>query len=497
MTESTSVDLNRAETPCLADVGVIGMAVMGSNLARNLARHGFTVAVYNRTAAKTDAMIADHGGEGRFLPAHELDDFVASLRRPRAVILMVQAGAGTDAVINQLSELLEPGDIIMDGGNSFFADTRRREAELKARGLHFVGTGISGGEQGALEGPSIMPGGSEESYRTLGPMLEAISAHVNDEPCCAWMGPDGAGHFVKMVHNGIEYSDMQVIGEAYQLLRGAGLSHDACADAFRQWNQGELDSYLISITSEVISQPDPRDPSRHLVDVIVDQAGMKGTGTWTVQTALDTAIPVNSIAEAVFARAQSSHTALRSASQAVLTGPEGTIDLDCAYGEGQTQTFLDDVRKSLWCAKVVAYAQGLDLIRTGGAQYGWQINIGDVAKIWRDGCIIRAELLELIRSEYAANPDLASLMVAKPIADQLGAYQQSWRRIVAVATGAGVPIPSLSAGLAYYDSARSKRVNAGLTQGLRDFFGSHTYRRIDDEGSWHVDWSGDRSEKPW
>ena len=470
-----------------ANVGVVGMAVMGSNLARNLAHHGFTVAIFNRTASRTDAVMAQHGDEGDFVPSHTIEDFVASIERPRSIILMVKAGPATDATIEELLPHLDEGDIIMDGGNSYFRDTIRREKELSDKGLHFVGTGISGGEYGALTGPSIMPGGSPESYKVLGPMLEAISAHVGDEPCCAWMGPNGAGHFVKMIHNGIEYSDMQVIGEAWMLLRGAGFSNAECADIFADWNTGDLDSYLIEITSDVLRQKDPR-TGRDLVEVIKDRALMKGTGTWTVQTALDLGVPVNGIAEAVFARAESSHDDLRAAAQDTLQGPDGTVSVD------DRQAFVDDVRNALWCAKVVSYSQGFDQIRTAGQEYGWDINVADAAKIWRDGCIIRAKLLERIRQEYAAKPDLVSFMAAPSVAPELGRYQDSWRAVVSVAAQSGVPAPVFSATLAYYDLARAARVNAALTQGLRDFFGSHTYERVDAPGDWHLDWSGDRSE---
>ncbi|HEX2857169.1 MAG TPA: NADP-dependent phosphogluconate dehydrogenase [Propionibacteriaceae bacterium] len=471
----------------LANVGVVGMAVMGSNLARNLAHHGFKVAIFNRTASRTDAVMARHGDEGTFLPSHTIEDFVASIERPRSIILMVKAGPGTDATIEQLLPHLDEGDIIMDGGNSYFRDTIRREKELSDKGFHFVGAGISGGEYGALTGPSIMPGGSPESYKVLGPMLEAISAHVGDEPCCAWMGPDGAGHFVKMIHNGIEYSDMQVIGEAWMLLRGAGFSNAEAADIFAEWNTGDLDSYLIEITSDVLRQKDPR-TGKDLVEVIKDRALMKGTGTWTVQTALDLGVPVNGIAEAVFARAESSHDDLRAAARATLQGPDGTVSVD------DRQSFVDDVRKALWCAKVVSYSQGFDQIRTAGQEYGWDINVADAAKIWRDGCIIRAKLLERIRQEYDAQPDLVSFMSAPSVAPELGRDQDAWRRVVSVAAQSGVPAPVFSATLAYYDLARAPRVNAALTQGLRDFFGSHTYERVDAPGSWHLDWSGDRSE---
>ncbi|AZZ39093.1 NADP-dependent phosphogluconate dehydrogenase [Acidipropionibacterium jensenii] len=470
-----------------ADVGVIGMAVMGSNLARNMAHKGFKVALYNRTDARTDKVIAEHGSEGTFLPFHQLADFVASLSRPRRVVMMVKAGGPTDAVIDEIVPLLEPGDILVDGGNSFFKDTRRREAALRETGIHYVGTGISGGEVGALEGPSIMPGGSKESYRAIGPVLEKISAHVDGEPCCAWMGTDGAGHFVKMVHNGIEYADMQFIGEAHALLRAAGLSNAEAAEVFAGWNTGDLDSYLIEITSRVLATKDPRGTGADLIDVIADAAGMKGTGTWTVQTALEMGVDVSTIGEAVFARAVSSAPKLRAAGQVALEGPDRTISVEDRQG------FIDDVRSALWCAKVVAYSQGLDEIRTAAQEYGWEVDMAKVASIWRDGCIIRAQLLQRIRDEYAAH-DLTTLLEAPSVKAELASSQASWRRVVARAAEAGVPVPGFSAALSYYDQVRAPRLNAALTQGLRDLFGAHTYRRVDDQGSWHLQWSGDGSE---
>ena len=476
------------EQVATAQIGVIGMAVMGSNLARNIARHGYTVALYNRTFAKTESVVAEHGHEGSFVPAADLAGFVASLQRPRRVILMVQAGRGTDAVIEQLAGLLEPGDIVVDGGNSHFSDTIRREAALRERGLHFVGAGISGGEVGALEGPSIMPGGSAESYQALGPILEDISAKVDGEPCCTYIGTDGAGHFVKMVHNGIEYADMQFIGEAYALLRAAGFSYAEMSEVFGAWNTGDLDSYLIEITAEVLAQVDTK-TGQPLVEVIADAAGMKGTGTWTVASALDLGAPVNAIAESVFARAVSSHSELRAAAQSALAGPDQSLTLD----EADKDAFVEDLRRALWSAKVVAYAQGLDEIRTAAAEYGWQIDIESVARIWRAGCIIRAKLLERIRSEYATG-NLVTLLEAPSVRAELAASQDAWRRVVCVATGAGVPIPGFASALAYYDMVRSPRLNAALTQGLRDYFGAHTYRRVDAEGSFHTLWSGDRSE---
>ncbi|MPV49741.1 NADP-dependent phosphogluconate dehydrogenase [Pseudactinotalea sp. HY160] len=467
-----------------AHVGVIGLAVMGRNLARNIASHGHTVALYNRTQARTDDLMASHGDEGSFVPAAELAEFVASLERPRRIIIMVQAGPATDATIDSLIPLLEEGDIVVDGGNAHYEDTRRREQALRTHGLHFVGAGISGGEEGALNGPSIMPGGSLESYAALGPILEDIAARYDGEPCCAHMGPDGAGHFVKMVHNGIEYADMQFIAEAYDLLRAAGLSVAEISEAFREWNTGDLDSFLIEITSTVLDQLDPR-TGAPLVDVVVDAAGQKGTGTWTVQSALGLGVPVNTIGESVFARAVSSHPDLRAAGREHLSGPDRRVE--------RTDSLVEDVRQALWASKVVAYAQGLDQIRTASLEYGWDIDVAEVAKIWRAGCIIRARLLERIRSEYAGG-NLPTLLAAPSIVTGLTAAQDGWRRVVATAATAGVPAPGFGAALSYYDSVRAERLPASLIQGLRDFFGAHTYRRVDDEGSFHIEWTADRSE---
>jgi 6-phosphogluconate dehydrogenase len=470
----------------LATIGVTGLAVMGSNLARNLARHGHTVAVHNRSNAKTQALIEQHGSVGTFVPSESTADFVASLERPRRIIVMVKAGGPTDAVIDELVPLLEEGDIVVDGGNAHFEDTRRREARLREHGLHFVGTGISGGEVGALEGPSIMPGGSKESYAALGPILESIAAQVDGEPCCAWMGPDGAGHFVKMVHNGIEYADMQFIAEAYDLLSAAGLTAAEAADVFREWNSGELDSFLIEITADVLDQVDAV-TGGPLVDVIVDAAEQKGTGRWTVQTALELGVPVSTIAESVFARSGSGDTDVRGAARGVLTGPNRTVTVE------DRQRFVDDVRDALWSSMVVAYAQGLEQIRKASDEYGWDVDIATVARIWRGGCIIRARLLAQISDEYAAGR-LATLLVAPSIASGLADRQDAWRRVVALGATSGVPVPGFSSALAYYDTMRAERLPAALVQGLRDNFGAHTYGRIDRAGAFHTLWSGDRTE---
>lgn len=470
----------------LAQVGVIGMAVMGSNLARNFAHKGFRTAVYNRTYSRTQDVMAAHGSEGDFVPSELIADFVASLERPRRIIIMVKAGAGTDAVIDELIPLLDSGDIVVDGGNAHYQDTRRREQKLRELGLHFVGAGISGGEEGALNGPSIMPGGSPESYEALGPVLERIAAQYDGEPCCTWIGPDGAGHFVKMVHNGIEYADMQFISEAYDLLRAGGFSVPEIAAVFREWNTGDLDSFLIEITAEVLDQTDPRTGAA-LVDIIVDQAEQKGTGRWTAQIALELGVPVNTIAESVFARSTSGHAELRAAARAALTGPPRS------FSEIERHDLVSALRDALWSSKVVAYAQGLDMMRRAGQEYGWDIDVAAVAKIWRAGCIIRARLLERIRSEYAAQ-QLTTLLEAPSIATGLAEAQAGWRATVGIAVAAGVPAPGFSSALAYYDTVRAERLPAALVQGLRDYFGAHTYARVDDSGKYHLEWSGDRSE---
>ncbi|GAA2126519.1 NADP-dependent phosphogluconate dehydrogenase [Glycomyces algeriensis] len=470
-----------------ADIGVVGLAVMGSNLARNFARHGFTVAVYNRTHAKTTELIEAHGDEGDFVPSEALEDFVASLKRPRKAMIMVQAGNATDAVIDQLAALMEPGDMIIDGGNAHFENTRRREAALREKGLHFVGTGVSGGEEGALLGPAIMPGGSEESYESLGPILEAISAKAPDgTPCCSRLGPDGAGHFVKMVHNGIEYSDMQLIGEAYDLLRrGVGIEPADLAKTFSEWNAGELDSYLIEVTAEVLGHVDAA-TGKPLVDVIVDQAGQKGTGRWTVQIALDLGVPVTGIAEATFARALSSGTKQREGAVDVLTGPTAKVDFPA--------DFVEDVRQALYASKIVAYAQGFDQIAAASAEYDWGIDLGSCSALWRAGCIIRARFLDRITEAWRSNPELPTLLAAPEFTKIVTDAQDAWRRVVSTAALAGIPTPGFSSALAYYDGLRSRRLPAALIQGQRDFFGAHTYKRVDREGTFHTDWSGDRSE---
>lgn len=476
-------------TSSTAQIGVTGLAVMGSNLARNFARNGFTVAVHNRTTAKTTALVEEFGHEGSFVAAASAKEFVDALERPRRLILMVKAGEPTDAVIREFAPLLEPGDVVIDGGNAHFEDTRRREKELREQGLHFVGVGISGGEEGALLGPSIMPGGSEESYASLGPLLEKIAAKASDgTPCTSHVGPDGAGHFVKMVHNGIEYADMQLIAEAYHLLREvAGYSPAKIAETFRTWNRGRLDSYLIEITAEVLAHTDAA-TGRPFVDVVADAAEQKGTGRWTVQIALDLGVPVSGIAEAVFARAVSGHGDLRTAASG-LAGPR-----PAPLAAEAADAFAARVEQALYASKIVSYTQGFHQIQAGSEEYGWGVDPGAVASLWRGGCIIRAAFLDRIRAAYDARPDLPSLLADDGFAEEIGAAQHDWREVLVAAVRQGIPVPAFAASLAYYDALRAERLPAALTQGQRDFFGAHTYRRTDREGSYHTLWSGDRSE---
>ena len=470
-----------------AQIGVTGLAVMGRNLARNFARNGYTVAVHNRSAARMESLVADHGDEGTFVPARTLAELVEALARPRTVVVMVKAGAATDAVLDELVPLLEPGDIVVDAGNAHFPDTVRREAALAARGLHFVGTGVSGGEEGALNGPSIMPGGTAEAYASLGPMLERIAAQVDGTPCCTHVGPGGAGHFVKMVHNGIEYADMQLIAEAYDLLRqGLGAPADELAEIFAEWNTGDLESFLIEITAEVLAHTDVATGAA-FVDVVADAAEQKGTGRWTVQSALDLGVPVTGIAEATFARALSGSAPQRAAGR---TLPAHTTP----WSVPDRAAFVEDVRRALYASKVVAYSQGFEQIAAASAEYGWDIDRGAMARIWRGGCIIRARFLDRITQAYERDASLPLLLADPSFADAVGQCVQAWRRVVAAAASHGVAIPAFASSLAYYDGVRAERLPANLIQAQRDYFGAHTYRRTDRTGSFHTDWSGDRTE---
>ncbi|QRQ80107.1 NADP-dependent phosphogluconate dehydrogenase [Glutamicibacter protophormiae] len=470
-----------------AQIGVTGLAVMGANLARNFARNGYTVALHNRSVAKTDALLEAHGDEGDFIRTESLQELVANLESPRRVMIMVKAGGPVDSVIDQLVPLLDEGDIIIDGGNSHYTDTRRREASLAEKGLHFVGVGVSGGEEGALLGPSIMPGGSAESYKALGPMLEKISAKADDgAPCCTWISTDGAGHFVKMVHNGIEYADMQVIGEAYDLLRSAaGIEPAAQAQIFADWNTGELSSFLIEITAEVLDHTDAA-TGKPLIDVIQDSAGQKGTGRWTVQSGLDLGSPVSAIAESVFARSLSSQREIRAVGQSALAGETTEVALP--------ENFVEDVRQALFASKLVSYAQGIDMLTSAAAEYNWELKLDEIAGLWREGCIIRAALLKDIMTAYKSGAQPANLLFTPAFSEAIAKAVPAWRRVVSIAVQLGIPAPVFSSSLAYYDGLRRDRLPAALTQGLRDFFGAHTYRRTDKDGTFHTLWSGDRSE---
>jgi 6-phosphogluconate dehydrogenase len=471
-----------------AELGLTGLAVMGQNLARNVARHGIPIAVHNRTAARTEELLARHGDEGPLVGAGSVEEFVGLLTRPRRIVVMVKAGPAVDAVVDELAPHLEAGDVVVDGGNSHFEDTRRREAALRDRGLHFVGTGISGGEEGALNGPSIMPGGSDHGYAAVEEVLTTIAAKVDGTPCCTHVGPDGAGHYVKMVHNGIEYADMQLIAESYDLLGQAlGLGAAELAEVFDRWNQGDLESFLIEITARVLRQADQA-TGRPLVDVILDEAEQKGTGRWTVQSACELGVPITGITEAVFARMLSSRKDERVAAAKVLPGPAR------AGSGGAGDRLVDDVRDALYASKVVAYAQGFEQMAAASEQYGWGIDLAAMATIWRGGCIIRARFLDRIADAFQAAPALRNLLLAGYFRDAVADAQQAWRRVVATAVELGVPVPAFASSLAYYDGYRRERGPANLVQGLRDYFGAHTYRRTDRPGTFHTRWSEDGRE---
>jgi 6-phosphogluconate dehydrogenase len=477
---------------------------MGENLARNLASHGVRVAVYNRTRRRTDDFMAEHSKEGDFRPAGSLEELARMLEPPRAILLMVKAGRPVDEAIDSLSDLLQPGDTIIDGGNSLFHDTRRRGAAAEKRGLGFIGAGISGGEEGALRGPSIMPGGTKESYQRVAEMLTAISAKVEGVPCCTYIGPDGAGHFVKMVHNGIEYADIQLIAETYDFLRQAlGMTPAELASVFREWNQGELQSYLIEITANVLAKRDG-DSGSALVDAIEDEAEQKGTGRWTSESALELGVPLTGITEAVFARMLSSQKAQRAKAAGILAGPSplagevarfrGPREVEDFVGSSAGGGLVDDVRDALYASKIVAYAQGFEHLRAGSKEFGWDLDLGALATIWRGGCIIRAQFLDRIKDAYAQSPDLANLMLAPFFQDALASAQRAWRSVAKHAIDQGVPIPAFASSLAYYDGYRRARGPANLIQGLRDYFGAHTYHRTDREGAYHTRWAQDGTE---
>ena len=499
----------RAET---ADIGVIGLAVMGENLVLNMASRGYTVAVYNRTTSKVDAFLAGRAAGRSIVGAWSPEELVSKLARPRRVMLMVQAGRAVDRVIETLAPLLDPGDVLVDGGNSNYQDTTRRTRALRESGILYVGTGVSGGEEGALLGPSIMPGGNADAWPVLEPIFKAIAAKVDDgTPCCDWVGPDGAGHYVKMVHNGIEYGDMQMIAEAYSLLRDVGgIEPAAMSGIFEDWNEGELSSYLVEITAGILARVDD-ETGRPLVDLILDAAGQKGTGKWTGIDSLMLGAPVTAITEAVFARALSALKDERVAASRVLPGPEteprggsgGAGESSAAGGptggsaagsgfDGGAASFAEDVRQALYASKICSYAQGFQLLSMASAEYGWRLDLGAVALMWRGGCIIRAAFLDRITAAWDETPDLANLLLAPYFRDAIVGAQAAWRRVVATAVTRGVPVPAFSSALAWYDGYRSARLPANLLQAQRDYFGAHTYERIDRPRGelFHTDWTG-------
>lgn len=463
--------------------GVIGLAVMGENLALNVERNGFPISVYNRTPEKTDAFMAERAQGKNVYAAYSIEDFVQSLERPRKILIMVKAGAPVDAVINQLKPLLEEGDIIIDGGNSLFDDTARRTRELEPSGFRFIGMGVSGGEEGALNGPSLMPGGTKSSYEYLEPILTKIAAQVDDGPCVTYIGPAGAGHYVKMVHNGIEYGDMQLIAEAYDLLKNAlGLDANQLHEVFAEWNTtDELNSYLIEITADIFSYRDP-DTRQPLVDVILDAAGQKGTGRWTVQSALELGICIPTMTAAVNARIMSAFKKERVAASEILTGPSGKY-------EGDTKTFINQIRDALYCSKICSYAQGMALLSAASKAYSYDLNLSETARIWKGGCIIRAGFLNKIKSAFKENPELPNLLLAPEFKQTILDRQDAWREVLAQSAKLGIPVPAFSASLDYFDSYRRDRLPQNLTQAQRDYFGAHTYERVDKAGFFHTEWT--------
>ncbi|OAB45732.1 NADP-dependent phosphogluconate dehydrogenase [Paenibacillus antarcticus] len=462
-------------------IGVVGLAVMGKNLAMNIESKGFSVAVYNRSAEKTNELLAEAQGKD-FVGTYNIEEFVQSLEIPRKILIMVKAGQPTDDTINQLVPYLDQGDILIDGGNAYFPDTQRRNKDLQAQGFRFIGAGVSGGEEGALKGPAIMPGGQKDAYELVEPILTAISAKVDGEPCSTYIGGDGAGHYVKMVHNGIEYGDMQLIGEAYHLLKDVlNLSTAELHDIFTEWNNGELDSYLIEITADIFKKVDP-DTGKPMVDVILDSAGQKGTGKWTSQSSLDLGVPLSIITESVFARFISAMKEERVAASKLLSGPAVS-----SY-DGDPKEFIEAVRKALYTSKIASYAQGFAQMRAASDEYKWDLNYGRIAMIFRGGCIIRARFLQNIKDAYDRNPDLKNLLLDDYFSQIVDNYQEAWRNVIAIGINRGIPVPAFASALAYYDSYRSERLPANLLQAQRDYFGAHTFQRLDKEGSFHFQW---------
>jgi 6-phosphogluconate dehydrogenase len=477
--------LKDKEMEKLADIGLIGLAVMGENLVLNMESHGYTVAVYNRSIEKVDKFLEGRGKGKNFIGAHSIETLVKSIKRPRKVMMLVKAGAPVDAFIDQIIPFLEAGDIIIDGGNTHYPDSNRRAEYVESKGLLYIGTGVSGGEEGALKGPSIMPGGSPDAWEHIKPIFQAISAKVSDgSPCCDWVGKNGAGHFVKMVHNGIEYGDMQLITEAYHLMKDVlGLSNAEMFEVLKEWNEGDLDSYLIEITRDIFGYKDEKD--EFLLDKILDTAGQKGTGKWTSNAALDLGVPLTLINESVFSRYLSSIKAERVVASKVLSGPQPAF-------QGDKKQFLEDLRFALFASKIVSYAQGYALMQAAAKEYDWQLNYGSIALMWRGGCIIRSAFLEKITDAFKDTPDLNNLMLAPFFKEKLDAAQTGWRSVISTAVLNGIPVPSMAAALTYYDGYRCERLPANLVQAQRDYFGAHTYERIDKPRGefFHTNWTG-------
>ena len=468
----------------LADIGLIGLAVMGENLVMNMESKGFTVAVFNRTTSKVTNLVEGRAKGKNIIGCYSIEELAQNLAKPRKVMMMVKAGEAVDNMIEQLLKVLEPGDIIIDGGNSHFPDTARRTAYVESKGLYYIGTGVSGGEEGALKGPSMMPGGSPEAWPYVKPIFQSICAHVNGEPCCDWVGENGAGHFVKMVHNGIEYGDMQLICEAYQLMRDyLGMSADEMHEVFKKWNEGVLDSYLIEITTDILAKKDT--DGQPLVDKILDTAGQKGTGKWTAIAALDEGVPLTLIGEAVFARCLSAIKEARVEASKVLTGPDKKFT-------GDKEAFIENIRKALYAAKIISYAQGYALMRAAAKTYGWNLNYGGIALMWRGGCIIRSVFLGKIKEAFEKNPALDNLLLDEYFTKEIEGCTDGWRRVCAEAMLAGVPIPAMTSALNYFDGIRTARMSANLLQAQRDYFGAHTYERVDAPRGqfFHTDWTG-------
>ena len=469
-----------------ADIGLVGLAVMGENLVLNIESNGFTAAVYNRTTEKVDKFIEGRAKNKNIIGTRSIEEFVSALKPPRKIMLMIKSGKPVDKFIEQVIPHLDNGDIIIDGGNSHFPDTMRRTEYLESKGLLYIGTGVSGGEEGALKGPSIMPGGSSEAWPHVKPIFQSIAAKVEDgTPCCDWVGENGAGHFVKMVHNGIEYGDMQLICEAYFIMKTLlGMSNDEMYEVFKEWNEGELDSYLIAITRDILGYKDEN--GEHLIDKILDTAGQKGTGRWTAIEALNQGIPLTLIGEAVFARFLSALKDARVAASKVLSGPTPKF-------EGNKKEFIEDLRKALYAAKLTSYTQGYALMRAAAKEYNWNLNYGGIALMWRGGCIIRSVFLGKIKEAFDNNPDLQNLFLDPFFKEKIDATQESWRRVVATAVTNGIPVPAMSSALCYYDGYRNDRLPANLLQAQRDYFGAHTYERVDEPRGkfFHTNWTGE------